>query len=231
MILNKITDKQSTSYLHITKSEILTIDWSDGKNLIFYAFDKKKKFRIVNKEYFGLTTVGKNYKKIEKELLGSLEDYCSTRGENGDIYFCTHQEDKIYRFDKYGNKTLEWQVEIGIGHPIYDIKFEPPNSMWLAFPTGQTVSQVSIPKQKEIFKIGEYSWDDNSEFLSFPESIFITESHLFIPNMGNNRLYKVDLKTKKMTLMKTFDEKIWQYAQTEFGVFIVTDSGIYEVTE
>lgn len=34
-----------------------------------------------------------------------------------------------------------------------------------------------------------------------------------------------------MTLIKTFNEKIWQYAQTEFGAFIVTDSGIYEISE
>ncbi len=229
MNLKKITDKQSTSYLHVTQSEILTIDWSDVRNLKFYAFDKSKKLRIVNKDYFGLTTVGKNYKKIEAQLFGSLEDYCSTKGENGDIYFCTHQEDKIYRFDKNGNKTLEWQVGIGVGHPIYDIKFESPDFIWLAFPTGQTVSKISISKQEEVFKIGEYTWEDDSEFLSYPESIFINENHLFIPNMGNNRLYQVDLKTKEMELIKTFDEKIWQYVQTEFGTFIVTDSGIYEV--
>jgi hypothetical protein len=144
MTLNKITDKQGTSYLHITKSEILTIDWAVGKNLVFYAFDKSKNLRVIDKEYFGVSTVGNNYKKIEEQLSGSLEDYCSTKGENGDIYFCTHQEDKLYRFDKDGNKTLEWEVEIGLGHPIYDIKFESPDSMWFAFPTGQTVSQVSI---------------------------------------------------------------------------------------
>jgi hypothetical protein len=231
MTLNKITDKQGTSYLHVTKSEIFTIDWNDGKTPIFYVFGKDRVLRIVDKEYFGLTTVGKNYKKIESELLDPLENYCSTKGKNGDIYFCSHQEDKLYRFDKNGNKTFEWQVEIGVGHPIYDIKYESPDFMWFAFPTGQTVSQASISKKKEIFKIGEYSWDDNSEFLSYPESIFINESHLFIPNMGNNRLYKVDLKTKELTLIKTFEEKIWQYIQTEFGTFAVMDSGIYEIIE
>lgn len=231
MTLNRITDKQGTSYLHVTKSEIFTIDWNDGKTPVFYAFDKSKVLRIVDKEYFGLTTVGKNYKKIEEQLLDPLEDYCSTKGDNGDIYFCTHREDKLYRFDKNGNKTFEWQVEIGVGHPIYDIKYESPDFMWFAFPTGQTVSKASISKKNEVFKIGEYSWDDDSEFLSYPESIFIDKNHLFIPNMGNNRLYKVNLKTKELTLIKTFEEKIWQYTQTEFGTFAVMDSGIYEIIE
>ncbi|MGH1384570.1 hypothetical protein [Kordia sp.] len=229
MTLNKITDKQKTSYLYITKSEILTIDWTDGKNLVYYAFDKSKHLRVVDKEYFGRTTVGNNYKKIEEQLVGSLENYCSTKGDHGDIYFCTHQEGKLYRFDKDGNKTLAWNIEIGEGHAIYDLKFESPDYMWFAFPTGQTVSKVSISEKKEVFKIGEYSWEDDFDVLNYPESIFINESHLFIPNMGNNRLYKIDLKTKELTLVKTFEEKIWQYAQTEFGTFIVTDSGIYEL--
>lgn len=49
--------------------------------------------------------------------------------------------------------------------------------------------------------------------------------------MGNNRLYKLDLQTKKLILIKTFEEKIWQYAETKFGTFIVTDSEIYEMKE
>jgi len=84
---------------------------------VHYAFNKSKNLRVVNKDYFGLATVINNCKKIEEQLLGSLEDYCSTKGNNGDIYFCTHQEDKLYRFDKDGNKTPEWVVGIGVGHP------------------------------------------------------------------------------------------------------------------
>lgn len=90
---------------------------------------------------------------------------------------------------------------------------------------------MSTFKKKETFKIGEYSWDDDNEFLIYPESVFINKGHLYIPNMGNNRLYKLDLQTKKLILIKTFEEKIWQYAETKFGTFIVTDSEIYEMKE
>ena len=63
----------------------------------------------------------------------------------------------------------------------------------------------------------------------YPESIFIKDNNLFIPNMGNSKLFKVDLLTKQMDLLMTFEEKIWQYAETDIGTFIVTDTGIYEL--
>lgn len=215
--------------MHVSDSEILFIDWTDQAHLNYYSLDKNKNFRITDRDYFLNKIVGTNYKKIEHQLPASIEHYSSTIAKNGDIYFCTYREDNIYRFDKNGLKTLEWQIEFGIGHPIYDIKYEPPDYIWLAFPTGQTVSQVSISKQKEIFRIGEYTYEDDSKLLCYPESLFITETHLYIPNMGNKRLYKMDLNTKEMDLIYTFEEKLWQYVETEFGTFILSDSGIYEI--
>ena len=90
-------------------------------------------------------------------------------------------------------------------------------------------NQVRLTDKQEVFKIGEYSWDDNCEPLSYPESIFIKDNNLFIPNMGNSKLFKGDLLTKQMDLLMTFEEKIWQYAETDIGTFIVTDTGIYEL--
>ena len=179
------------------------------------------------------------YIKLEKkiEIKAEGDNYLIAQladadiDEKGNIYFCFYQDGIIYGFDEKGIKFLEWIAEIGEGHPIYDIKCESSEFMWLAFPTGQTVSQVSIVEQKEVFKIGEYSWEDDSEFLSYPESIFLDENHLYIPNMGNSRLYKVDLKTKEMKLISTLEERIWQYSKTDFGTFVVTDTGIYELKE
>lgn len=124
---------------------------------------------------------------------------------------------------------MNWNIEVGEGHPIYDIKFQEPHFLWLAFPTGQTVAKVNLTDKKEVYKIGEYSWDDNCEPLSYPESVFIKDNNLFIPNMGNNKLFKVDTQTKKMDLKMTFQEKLWQYEETPIGTFIVTDTGIYEL--
>lgn len=229
MKLTKITDKGKTGNFDVGQGEILICNWNNGANPDFYAFDKSKIVRQVNEEYFAKTIVGEIYKKIEQILPKKVHHYRIAKNKNGDLYFCTYQEGIIYGFDKFGNLILNWNIEVGEGHPIYDIKYQEPDFLWLAFPTGQTVTQVSVFDKKEIFKIGEYSWDDNCEPFSYPESIFIKENNLYVPNMGNKKLFKVDLLTKNIDLVKTFEEKIWQYEETEIGTFIVTDTGIYEL--
>lgn len=232
MQLKKITDKGKTGNFYVGANEILTISWNNGAHPDFFAFDSTKVVRKVDKEYFAISIVGKEYKKIEDKLSSSIESYQMTRDENGNMYFCFYQEGVIHGFDKDGNKILEWAADdIGQGHPIYDIDYQFPDSLWLAFPTGQTVTQVSISKQKEIYRIGEYTWDNKYEPLSYPESVFVKNKYLFIPNMGNSQLFKLNLETMELELIETFQEKIWQYGETEIGTFIVTDTGIYEIEE
>jgi hypothetical protein len=227
--LTKITDKGKTGNFDVGQGEILICSWNDGANPDFYAFDNSKIIKQVNEEYFAKAVVGENHKKIAEILPEKIHNYRITKSNNGEIYFCTFQEGIIYGFDKLGNSILNWNIEVGEGHPIYDIKYQEPDFLWLAFPTGQTVTQVCLTSRKEVFKIGEYSWDDNCEPLSYPESIFIGDNNLYIPNMGNKKLFKVDLLTKNIDLITTFEERIWQYGETEIGTFLVTDTGIYEL--
>ena len=229
MKLTKITDKGRTGNIDVGQREVLICSWNNGANPDFYAFDNSKTVSQVDEEYFAKAIVGENYKKMEQVLPDKVHHYSITKSNSGDIYFCTYQEGTIYGFDSLGNSILKWNIEVGEGHPIYDIKYQEPDFLWLAFPTGQTVTQVRLTDKQEVFKIGEYSWDDNCEPLSYPESIFIKDNNLFIPNMGNSKLFKVDLLTKQMDLLMTFEEKIWQYAETDIGTFIVTDTGIYEL--
>lgn len=227
--MKRITDIGETGKLDFGQNEVLFCSWNNGANPDFYTFDKSKIVKKVDAEYFANAVVGENYKKIEQVLPSKVHNYNITKSKNGDTYFCTEQEGIIYGFDVFGNSILKWYVEIGEGHPINHIEFQEPHFLWLAFPTGQTVTQVNLTNKEEVYKIGEYSWDDDSELLSFPESTFIKDNFLFIPNMGNKKLYKVDLKTKNIELISIFEEGIWQYAETEIGTFLITDSGIYEL--
>jgi len=230
MQLRKITDKGARGYFQIGKDEIFIVDWNNGANTDFIAIDSRKTLRRIDKEYFAISVIGNNYKDIEEQLPSDIESYQVTKDKKENIYFCFYQEGIIHGFDKHGNKFLEWDAdEVGQGHPIYDIKYQHPDFLWLAFPTGQTVAQVSISMKKEAFKIGEYSWEEKYEPLSYPESIFVNEKYLYIPNMGNSKLFKLELATKKLELIETFQEKIWQYGETEIGIFITTDSGLFEI--
>ena len=230
MQLKKITEKGKTGNFYVGKSEILTISWNNGANPDFFAFGESRELRQVDKEYFAIETVGENYKLIEEQLPSSIESYQSTKDEKGNQYFCFYQEGIIHGFDQNGKRILEWGAdEIGQGHPIYDIDYQFPDFLWLAFPTGQTVTQVSITDRKETYKIGEYTWDDKYDPLSYPESLFVKGKFVFIPNMGNNKLFRFDNETKELELIETFEEKLWQYETTDLGTFIVTDTGIYEL--
>ena len=202
MQLQKITDKGKTGNFYVGNSEIFTIEWNGASKTRFYAFDDSYKLREVSKEYFAIETIGLNYKKIETELQDNIESYRTCKDKNNNIYFCNHLDNILYGFNDKANLFLKWNIsDIGQGHNAYDIQCESTDLIWIAFPTGGTVTQVSITKKKETYKIGNYAWDDDeSELLSYPESIFIKNNFLFIPNMGNNKLFKVDLSSQEIKL-------------------------------
>ena len=229
MKLTKIKNFDGTGRIDFGQNEILIYRWIEGASPDIYSYDNSKTIKKVNEDYFGKVVIGANYKNIEKKLPGKIHQYCTTKSKNGDVYFCTDQNDIIFGFNKDGILIFEWDLKLTHGHPINYIQFHEPDFLWIAFPTGQTITQFNLTHRTEIFKIGKYSHDDDFELLNYPESIFITEKVLFIPNIGNNRVYKVNLETKIIELMYTFTEPIWQYAQTNNGTFVVLDSGIYEL--
>ena len=230
MQLKKITEYGKKGYFYVGKTEIFTISWDNGKNPIFFCFGKDRRVKKISKDYFARETIGSHYKTIENQLPLDIESYRITEDPSDNRYLCSHQEGIIYGFDNTGKKFFEWEAdEIGQGHSIYDIKYQEDNFLWLAFPGGQTVTQVSLKTKKETHRIGNYLWDDKFEYLSYPESISISNNTLYIPNMGNNKLLRLSLETLQLELFYIFEEKLWQYEQTPLGIFIITDSGIYEI--
>lgn len=223
--LTKIHNK-GTSLIR-DHDRLLFIVWTDTvKN--FFSYDHNHGLQSVDEIEYCKVIGGDQYEQIQKQLGSPLHDYASTIGMNGDRYFCTYQNDIIHGFDRNGIKKLEWQPEVGMGHPIYDIKFHPPNSMWLAFPTGQTVTKVSLTTKEEEYRIGEYTYDEIYEPLSYPESLFVTDKHLFIPNMGNNKLFRLDLATNELELIHTFDDRLWQYLEIGNNKYVNLDNGLFE---
>ncbi len=223
--LTKIADKGD--YLVSDNNRLLFIEWTD-RDKIFFAFNNDKGLQKIQEKEFCSAIGGYQFEKIQNQLGRPIHDFSSTVGPNGDRYFCFYQTDVIYGFDKDGNKKFEWTPEIGQGHCIYDIKFQSPNSMWLAFPTGQTVTKVSLDTKEEEYQIGEYTYDHIYEPLSYPESLFITDRHLFIPNMGNNKLYRLDLTTYKLDLIETFPDRLWEYIQIGEDEYVHLDKGVYK---
>lgn len=214
------------SYL-VPDQEHLLFTASQGEQRLFFSYSPSEGTKEIPEERFLRAIGGAQFQKIQEQLKKPLYELSSTVGQDGERYFCFYQKGIIYGFNKDGVQTCEWEPELGQGHAIYDLKFQPPHFLWLAFPTGQTVTKVSLKTREEEFRIGEYTYEERYEPLSFPESLFITEGALYIPNMGNHRLYQLDLVTCQLQLIDTFQEPLWEYAQAGGAEYVRLDSGLY----
>lgn len=197
-----------------------------------YAFGSSRVVKQVTRHHFATAIYGQSYEAIERQLPFPIVNYSTTADKDGASFFCCNQEGIIYGFDKGARKFLEWNAaELGQGHAIYDIAYQHPDSLWLAFPAGQTITQVSISKKEETYRIGDYNYENRYDPLSFPEHLFLKDDLLFIANMGTKQLCVLDLHTNELTTVATFDEPIWQYAENDIGAFIATSTGIYEIVD
>lgn len=201
-----------------------------SKHAGFYSFHRNDGLEKLTKIVFKETLIGENYQKIESQLKSNIKNYILTKGQDGNLYFSYYQEDKIIGFDKNGNKQFEWVDTIGQGHAIYDVQFQAPNHLWLAYPTGQTITQIDLTTGKEIYRVGEYTYKEIYEPLCYPESLFVSGENLYVANMGKRQLLALNLLTKKLKIVHTFEGRVWQYLKLDFGEFAVLESGIYQLT-
>lgn len=224
--MNKVIDKGSFIYQY--QEEILIIDHKDIE-IKFYGYNIHGDLKKIQKSEYFNKVIGSNYKLIEQQLCEPIEYYQVTKDLSGNIYLSTFRDNKIIGFNEAGKLSYEWIDKISKGHSIYDIKFQSPNYLWIAYPSGQTVSQIHLKTGNEIFRIGEYSYEAIYEPLSYPESLFIDQEYLYIPNMGNKKLFELNLNTYELKLKKIFEEKIWQYLMIGKREFVLLESGIYEI--
>ena len=230
MRLTKISDKGASGNLYMRMNEILFINWTGNGDAQYFSIDASKRTNEISKEYFARLVYGQDYLTIEGGLKYGIENYRVTISENGNRYLCFYQQGVIFGFDKNGKKVYEWEAyELSGGHALYDIECQSSDLLWLAFPTGQTVTQVSLSERKEVQRIGDYTWDDVYEPLNFPEGLSVVDDELFIANMGSKQLYKMDLQTNKLDIEESFNVPIWDYIKTNIGDFIVTNDGVFEV--
>lgn len=221
--MTRLFEKQS--YLYKRDGRIIfAIEGSS-----FYSFHPNEGIKVLSKITFKETLIGTHYQKIGSQLKSNIENYILTKGQDGNLYFSYYQEGTIIGFDQNGNKQFEWVDTIGQGHAIYDIQFQAPNYLWLAYPTGQTITQIDLTTGKEVYRIGEYTYEDKYEPLCYPESVFINKGKLYISNMGKKQLLGLDLLTKELKIVRSFKEINWQYLETEIGKFLVLESGIYQL--
>ena len=227
MTLEKIIDKGE--YLFESNSSLYFLQWVNGKKENFFCYKDTLK-QIEEVEF--LNAITHNWEKIQNHLKFPLHDYCFAQAPNGEMFFQNYQNGILRNFDKNGNFKSSTNLDelVNCGHAIYSIQFEAPNFLWLAFPTGQTVSKLDLSTNQEVFKIGEYTFDDVFEPLNYPETIFINGKNLYISNMGNSTVNHLDLNNYNLTIKhRDFPSKVWEFTQVNNDSYVRLANGIFKI--
>lgn len=155
-----------------------------GEQNNFYSWDGNLN-KISNQDYFQFkyrnaydsisTIYGETLTDISYDLYGS-------------IYVSFYQDGVIRKFDIQGVQTNEYEDNFDT---LYDIEIQE-QSIWLAYPTAHTIKKYGFDPFTEIVSLGDRF--DESIF-SFPESIVIYDNNLYVCDMGNFRIRRVDLFT------------------------------------
>lgn len=124
---------------------------------------------------------------------------------------------------------IERKINFFEGYTPYEIAWnEAENEIWAATGSGQVVLSKKLSSEKVDIQIGT-PYDDLSE-LNYPESGFIFNEDIFIAEMGNQRILKMNLKSKERTVYRTFSEHVWDFQKSAFTEIVSLDSGIYALT-
>jgi hypothetical protein len=181
-------------------------------------------FEVIKKEEYFKARYGKDYEKI----MDYFKDKNTSRitGKDGSMFVCFYQESIIYKFDKNGSliRRYDQMQEIDT---VYDIALQD-NSIWCAYPTSHTVKRFSLENGEEELSVSEGSMRDNrGTIFSYPESILVQGNVMYVSDMGNKRICKVDLISLDVESYIEFSEPVLGYERLRNMEFVLLDSGLY----
>jgi hypothetical protein len=194
----------------------------------FYEHDFTNKKEISLEKYFSFRFGPANMKVIEQYgLLNSLNLLSETL-KDGTLITHFYQDSFFYKFNQQGE--ILWKTDlIGSFDTVYSIAIEG-NSIWCAFPTNHTIKRYSLKTFKEEITIGDKEpWSYSAEIFNHPEDLFISGDLLYVADMGNERICKVDLKTFNIQEYKKLDEPVWSYMVVNNNELVLLDSGLYYI--
>ena len=200
------------------------------KNNVIYSTSRKEYFQYnlenrntiqISLEKFCEYLFGKyNYKL--RNLLGYSNSIIGDK-----IYSAFYQSDDLLIYDKEGT-LITRKKGFFEGFTPYEIQVHKnTNEIWVATGAGQVVLSKNITTKQTTYQIG-IPYEDDSELI-FPEGICIFEDVLYISEMGNRKIRKMNMKDRKSSDYFKFQEPVWGFQKNEFAEIVLLDSGIYEL--
>lgn len=200
----------------IAEQETILFHDSSGKKNAFYSY-KENIHKISATQYFQLK-YGQAFEKILKIYGDAITD--TSYDLKGNLYVSFYQDGLIRKFNVNGNLINEFEDNFDT---VYDIDIEG-NSIWLAYPTANTIKRYALDDFAEEISLGDRS---NGTTFLLPESIVIYDGYLYVCDMGNHRIQKVNLSNLRIDNYRIFGEPVWEYVRTKNNEYVRLQSGIY----
>ena len=201
---------------------VFFIDRDENYQDVFFKTDLKNVIEISKNEYANIK-FGKTWKTLESTYTECIQL------ANGEYLTCIFFDSIIIRHDTEGKKIKEYNIghfETGFD-TTYSIAIDKNENLWIAQPTSHYVGQFSIDTEKELFRIGgDYQKPD---IFDHPEQVRIFGDFVFVSDMGNKRICKINIYTKELVEYKMFTEPIFEYGQFKTKEIVRLNSGLYEL--
>jgi len=201
---------------------VFFIDRDENDRDKFFKTDLDKLSEITIDEYTNIK-FGKSWRTLESAYTECIHL------DNGECLTCIFDESTIIRHDIDGNKIKKYNIgQFNNGFDsIYSISLDRNGNLWIVQPTSHYIGQFSLDTQKELFRIGGDF--ENPDIFDHPEQVRVVGDFVFVCDMGNNRICKINIDTKELTEYKKFDEPTWEYGQFKTKEIVKLSSGLYEL--
>lgn len=197
------------------------------RNYVYFEYDFNNRKPIEQEEYIRLR-YGAAYKQILQIYgLKIALDLSWAKLYDGSLITHFYQDSLVYKFDKHGN--ILWETDCLGFDTIYGISIQG-KSIWCAYPTNHTIKRYSLDTFTEEVTIGDrepYSF--KAEIFDHPEDVFVHGNAIYVSDMGNRRVCKIDLTTYEIQDYLSVDEPVWSFWVMNNEEFVQLDSGIYRL--
>ncbi len=141
---------------------------------------------------------------------------------DGSVAVCDFAYLPIRLFDAAGalQSVITLDQTEWAGHSPYGIALAERH-IWLAFPTEDALIGLSFAGRVEHRIMTTFS---------YPESLTLIGTTLYVCDMGHQGLYALDLRTLEPTVVAQFEEPLWEYQRAGNHHVVRLGSGIYHIT-
>jgi len=219
-VVDSFTDEE---YLYFQTEVKVATKWYQTKvefDTKYYKYNKLRIESITKTDYF-IYRYGIYYNNVIEHFGNNTT--ARSLGNDGSLYLCYFVESKIYKFDKKGLLIRIYET-MGCYDTIYDIVVEN-NSIWCAYPTSHTIKRFSLETEELEVVVSEGSIGDyNGTIFCYPETIIQYGNNLYVADMGNKRVCKVNLDNYEVEEYLKFDSPVFGYERTKDMEFVWLNS-------